>query len=364
LLLYGINAAGKSSLMKSVGLNIIMAQCGMFVAATKMQYYPYKHIFTRISGLDNIYKGMSSFTVEMTELRNILQRCDKYSLVLGDEICSGTEATSALAIVAAGIDTLVKKQSSFIFATHLHNLTDLDVVKMHIQKKYIQVSHIHITIDDKNRIVYERKLRDGQGSSTYGIEVCKSLDMPSDFMKTAESIRKVVEGYTNLMVDPVKSKYNKDVLMLTCGVCGGPAEDTHHIQYQSSSNTDGYFKEYHQNIKHNLVPLCKSCHRREHSGEIDIQGYKKTSDGIIIYVSDRNPKEFANVDEEDIKIDYDKIKQYVRRGKCNWYIRSAKTNIFKKCSDITKVVGKIQKIAGIPITLNESVHNALYDPTL
>ena len=121
MLLYGINASGKSSLMKAIGLNIIMAQCGMFVPCTSFSYYPYNHIFTRISGMDNIYTGMSSFTVEMSELRNILQRCDKFSLVLGDEVCSGTEATSALAIVAAGIDTLVKKKAAFVFATHLHD---------------------------------------------------------------------------------------------------------------------------------------------------------------------------------------------------------------------------------------------------
>ena len=73
ILLYGINASGKSSFMKAIGLNIIMAQAGMYVAAESMSYYPYNSIF-RISGMDNIYKGMSSFTVEMTELRNILQR--------------------------------------------------------------------------------------------------------------------------------------------------------------------------------------------------------------------------------------------------------------------------------------------------
>ena len=208
MLLYGINASGKSSLMKSIGLNIVMAQSGMYVASSNMEFCPYKHIFTRISGMDNIYKGMSSFTVEMTELRNILQRCDKHSLVLGDEVCSGTEAISALAIVATGIDTLVKKKSAFIFATHLHDLTTLDIVKQHINK-YITVNHIHILIDDHNRIVYERKLREGKGHETYGIEVCKSLDMPMDFMKTAENVRKEIMGYSNLMINTSRSKYNK-----------------------------------------------------------------------------------------------------------------------------------------------------------
>ena len=66
MMLYGINASGKSSFMKSIGINIIMAQSGMYVPCPEFVFYPYKHIFTRISGMDNIYKGMSIFTVEMT----------------------------------------------------------------------------------------------------------------------------------------------------------------------------------------------------------------------------------------------------------------------------------------------------------
>jgi DNA mismatch repair protein MutS len=104
ILLYGINASGKSSFMKAVGLSIIMAQAGMYVPAVNFKYHPYNHIMTRICGNDNIYKGMSSFVVEMTELRNIIQRADKNSLIIGDEICSGTEAISGICIVSAAIN--------------------------------------------------------------------------------------------------------------------------------------------------------------------------------------------------------------------------------------------------------------------
>ena len=96
ILLYGVNSSGKSSLMKAVGLNIIMAQSGMFVPAHEFTYEPYHHIFTRIFGSDNIYKGLSSFAVEMIELRNILKRSNKFSLILGDEICNGTESISGI----------------------------------------------------------------------------------------------------------------------------------------------------------------------------------------------------------------------------------------------------------------------------
>jgi DNA mismatch repair protein MutS len=282
VLLYGINASGKSSFMKAIGLNIIMAQAGMFVAARKFEYSPYHHIFTRISGADNIYKGMSSFTVEMTELRNILQRCNKNSLVIGDEICAGTEFISALSIVASGIDTLVKKKASFIFATHLHELTNLKVIKGYLECSNIQVKHMHIHIDEKNRIVYDRKLQEGQGSSIYGIEVCKSLDMPNDFMKIAEYTRKEVQGLDNMIINKRRSRYNSKVSMDKCVVCGGKAEDTHHIKYQALADDNGYINDFHKNAQHNLVPLCKECHVKEHHGELTIEGYVQTSDGKVL----------------------------------------------------------------------------------
>ena len=282
ILLYGINASGKSSFMKAIGLNIIMAQSGMYVAAESMSYYPYNSIFTRISGMDNIYKGMSSFTVEMTELRNILQRCDKYSLVIGDEICCGTESISGISIVASGIDTLIKKGSCFIFASHLHELTKITCISKHIKDKSLSVKHIRITIDDKNRIIYDRKLQDGQGSKIYGIEVCKSLDMPLDFMKNAEKIRKEVEGINKDIVKNRKSRYNSNVIVDKCKICDNVAEETHHIVYQEKANDEGYLSNYHKNSKHNLVALCKECHRKEHSGELKIKGYIATSNGVIL----------------------------------------------------------------------------------
>ena len=362
-LLYGINSSGKSTLMKSVGLNIIMAQSGMYVAASTMIFNPYKHIFTRISGMDNIYKGMSSFVVEMTELRNILQRCDKNSLVLGDEICCGTEATSALAIVAAGIETLVNKKTGFIFATHLHELTELKQMRQLIEyDKCISVYHIHISIDEKNVITFHRKLKEGKGLDTYGIEVCKSLNMPSNFMKTAEDIRKEINGLNSLIVNSVSSKYNNELYMTECNICGRKAHDTHHIKYQSDSDENGFFENHHKNIKHNLIALCKDCHNKEHNGTIKIKGYKTTTEGIVIDVDNGIDKE-----EESYKVEYDykKLLQYIKRGKCNqWYVRNVKTNIFRKCDEIT-VIKKINKMLNTSISnIQDDLSDQLFDPTM
>lgn len=364
ILLYGINASGKSSFMKSIGLNIIMAQCGMYVPATHFEYYPFRHIFTRISGADNIFKGMSSFTVEMTELRNILQRCDKYSLVLGDEVCSGTEATSALAIVAAALDTMVKKNTSFVFATHLHELTDIDIVKKHISD-YIRVCHIHITIDNDNKIIYERKIKEGKGLSTYGIEVCKSLDLPSEFMKTAEMVRKQIQGYGNLLVSVERSRYNNELFMSECKICHAPAKDTHHIMYQCQSDTDGYFETFHKNNINNLIALCKSCHDKEHNGMIKIKGYKQSSKGIIVDVEMKEEKIENFKEDEMTDDDYSKIKQYIKRGKCSWFSRTTKTNVFKKMSNISNLSDKIRRILKKNVICNISeLENILYDPSL
>ena len=283
ILLYGINASGKSSFMKAVGLNIIMAQSGMFVPAENMIYYPYKKIFTRISGMDNIYKGMSSFTVEMTELRNILQRCNKFSLVIGDEICCGTESISGIAIVSAGIDTLINKGTSFIFATHLHELTTMSCIKEHINNDRLHVKHIKINIGTNNEIIYDRIIQDGQGSNMYGLEVCKSLDMPFDFLKKAEMFRKEVTDLDTDLIKNKKSRYNKKKLINICEVCKkSNAIETHHIKYQEMADDNGFIGTSHKNTQHNLVSICKECHYQEQKGIIKINGYKQTSNGITL----------------------------------------------------------------------------------
>ena len=139
MVLFGINSSGKSCYMKSVGLSIIMAQMGMFVPAKSFTYYPYTNIFTRISGDDNIFRGLSSFAVEMTELRTIINHASSSSLVIGDEVCRGTEDTSALAIVSATINHFKKHDINFIFTSHLHKLTKIvkDVSFYHLSTKVI-----------------------------------------------------------------------------------------------------------------------------------------------------------------------------------------------------------------------------------
>ena len=173
MLLYGCNAVGKSSLMKAVGLNIIMAQTGMFVSSSEFRYSPFNYIFTRISDNDNIFKGQSSFAVEMSELRSILNRSDKNSIVLGDELCSGTESVSAQSIFAASVIKLAKKNINFVFATHLHELYKMsDIKELDNVKSY----HLKVIFEEETKkLIYDRKLEEGNGPTIYGLEVCKAM---------------------------------------------------------------------------------------------------------------------------------------------------------------------------------------------
>jgi DNA mismatch repair protein MutS len=155
ILLYGVNGVGKSALSKALGLNVVMAQMGMYVPSKEFVYAPYKNIFTRISGDDNIFKGQSSFVVEMNELRSILKYSDKNSLVLGDEVCKGTEDSSATAIVASAIQAFSKKKVNFILATHLHKLYELDTIK---EISNVNFMHLDISYDTTlKKIIYGRK---------------------------------------------------------------------------------------------------------------------------------------------------------------------------------------------------------------
>lgn len=287
MLLYGINASGKSSLMKAVGLNLIMAQAGMFVACGSFEYTPWRHLFTRIGGADSIYRGLSSFGREMGELRNILQRCDGYSLVLGDELCAGTEAVSALAIVAAGTESILGRGAAFMFATHLHELPDIPEVAARVASGEIEMAHLHVEVATDGTLVYDRRLRPGRGTGLYGVEVCKGLGMPDAFLGLADRIRRRLQQVPDAVVAPTASRYNGSVYVDRCGVCGAPASETHHIRYQKDADTDGFVAPgLHKDAAGNLVPLCESCHTREHRGKIHIRGYVETSMGRVLAVEE------------------------------------------------------------------------------
>jgi len=280
MLLYGINSSGKSSLMKSVGIAVFLAQSGFFVPA-KMEFKPYKAIFTRIEAKDNLAKGLSTFAVEMLELKNIFNRANEDSLVLGDEIAHGTETLSALSIVASAVIKLAKKKINFVFATHLHQLMDLDEIK---NLKNVVSKHLEVYFDGE-KLIYDRKLKDGSGSSVYGLEFAKSIYMDEEFLKTAENIRKkLTKEYSELelLIKKKRSRYNKNLYITTCAICGKIVEDVHHINEKEKAK-EGFIGHIPVNHKYNLIPLCKKHHKMVHEGKIIIKGFVTTDRGIELH---------------------------------------------------------------------------------
>jgi len=263
MLLYGTNAVGKTSFIRALGIAVILAQSGLYVPCSEFNFKPYKYIFTRIIGNDNIFKGLSTFAVEMSELRTILRLMNDDSLVLGDELCSGTETMSAISIFIAGIQQLHKCGSSFIFATHLHEIVDFEEITS--LNKLVQ-KHMAVVYDKENdMLVYDRKLREGPGSNMYGLEVCKSLNLPDDFIRAAFEIRMKYSPENGSLLSQKSSHFNSKKIVSICEKCQkNPAKEVHHMQHQNNSNDDGIIYNsdsvFHKNALANLMSLCESCH--------------------------------------------------------------------------------------------------------
>lgn len=276
ILLYGINSSGKSTLMKSIGLNIILAQIGYYTAATNFKFSPYNSLFTRICGNDNIFRGLSSFMVEMMELMAILKRNNNKTLALCDEIAKGTEIISATVIVSYMLETLSKSGSSFITATHLHDLVN---IKSLYNLKNIKIKHIKISYDNQNDLlIFDRHLSDGPGESFYGLQVAKYLMKDKHFNERTNELLKEYQNITNKV-----SKYNANVIIESCEICKSKNNlETHHIIWQKDFDENGINKNkfyLHKNDLHNLVVLCNKCHDKVDSGNIIINGWINTSEG-------------------------------------------------------------------------------------
>ena len=278
-LIYGTNAVGKSSLIKSIGINIILAQSGNYVPSTSFKYYPYNSLFTRILNTDNIFKGLSTFALEMSELRNILRYSDKNSIVLGDELCSGTESVSGLSIFTASLERLHNNEVSSIFATHYHELLKYDEIK-NLNK--LKINHMSVIFDKKtNKLIYDRKLKDGSGDMMYGIQVAQSLDLDDEFIERCYNIRNKYNENDNTVMNSKETNYNsKKIKSKICELCGeNPSSDIHHLQFQENADKNGFInKEFHKNKKANLISICEKCHLNIHKENKQLKKVK-TSKG-------------------------------------------------------------------------------------
>jgi DNA mismatch repair protein MutS len=269
-LLYGVNASGKSSLMKAVGIACILAQAGSFVPADSMSIRPYDAAFSRIWNQDNLWAGLSSFAVEISELRDILNLATHRSLVLGDEVCSGTESLSATSLVASVIEHLDQKGAHFLFATHLH---DLMKIPGFLPRPGVAVYHLKVDRTPDGKLIYDRRLQPGSGHASYGLEVALAMGIPHAILERAHSIRRGLEGEVSVREAP-SSSWNTQIQRRECEVCGSRSVrdlEVHHIVPRSEGGN---------NTLRNLVVLCETCHDKHHAGELEIGELRQTSEGL------------------------------------------------------------------------------------
>lgn len=282
ILLYGTNMVGKTSLIRALGIAVILAQAGMFVPCTFFRYSPYSAIYTRILGNDNLHAGLSTLAAEMVELREILQYADARSLVLGDEVCKGTESESALSIFAAALIHLSEKKVSYIFATHFHAILDFEEIRG--LRDLLRVCHMSVHYDaELDCLIYDRLLKDGGGARTYGLEVCKSLHLPRVFMDTAYRLRNRYFSGGGELSNPITA-YNARKIRGKCELCGeARGEEIHHLQQQKYADDDGFIGAIHKNHCGNLASVCEKCHTKLHTESKQIVR-KKTTDGFKLIV--------------------------------------------------------------------------------
>ena len=189
-LITGPNMGGKSTYMRQNALLIIMAQIGSFIPADYASLSITDKIFTRIGASDNLSQGESTFMVEMKEMSYILSEATKHSFLILDEIGRGTSTYDGLSIAWSILEYLSKKiKAKTLFATHYHELTDLEETLFNVKNKRVDV------IEKQNHIVLLHKIVDGKSDKSYGIEVAKLADFPKEILERAKEI--LIEIETN-----------------------------------------------------------------------------------------------------------------------------------------------------------------------
>lgn len=268
IILYGLNASGKSSLLRSIGCNVIMAQAGLYVASKTFTYYPFKDLVCKISCSDNLYKGDSTYITELKELNNILRKTSKNTLIIADELCNGTESKSASSLVLSTSEYLISKKTTFVISTHMHEIVSIPDLK---SNSAVMIAHMHVNIDRtdvKHLINYTYKLAEYSGDELYGLEVASaSFSFPQEFIKRAYDVRKILTHKNHEFLSTKQSRYNSDVFMDVCEVCGTTKDlQTHHIHEQQTADTNGIINDrFHKNAKFNLQVLCRNCHFSHHN---------------------------------------------------------------------------------------------------
>ena len=183
LIITGPNMAGKSTYIRQVALLVLMAQTGSFIPATKAEIGLTDRIFTRVGANDDLSRGQSTFMVEMNETANITNNATERSLVILDEIGRGTSTFDGLSIawsVAEYLHDAVKART--LFATHYHELTELEMTRS-------GVKNFNIAVREWNdQIIFLRKIVRGGADKSYGIQVARLAGLPAGVIARAKEI--------------------------------------------------------------------------------------------------------------------------------------------------------------------------------
>ena len=183
LIITGPNMGGKSTYLRQAALIAILAQIGSFVPATHAKLPIFDRIFTRIGASDNLARGRSTFLVEMSEVAAILNTATPASLVLLDEVGRGTATFDGLSIAWAVVEALhAGARPRTLFATHYHELTELEQLLP-------GVKNVHVSVQEAgSEIVFLRRVEPGSADKSYGIEVARLAGLPNDVIVRAREI--------------------------------------------------------------------------------------------------------------------------------------------------------------------------------
>lgn len=193
LLLTGPNMAGKSTFLRQTGLIVLMAHMGCFVPASEAKIGVIDRMFTRVGASDNLALGLSTFMVEMVETAKILRGATSRSLILLDEIGRGTSTYDGLSLAWAIAEHIQDRRilgARTLFATHYHEMTDLEKFREGVQNLTVAVK------EDKDQVIFLRKIKPGKAARSYGIHVGKLAGLPSTLIARAEEVLAQLEHET------------------------------------------------------------------------------------------------------------------------------------------------------------------------
>ena len=204
LTITGPNMAGKSTFMRQVALIVIMAQMGGFVPARMADIGLCDKLFTRIGASDDLSSGQSTFMVEMAELSNILNNATQKSLLILDEIGRGTSTYDGMAIAWATLEHIERLGALTLFATHYHEMTELEgkvagVVNYHAQVK-----------ESGENILFMHKIIKGGADRSYGIHVARLAGLPESLISRATEIMNALTAKDLAPEDPEDPEYPAD----------------------------------------------------------------------------------------------------------------------------------------------------------